>query len=168
MSRFAKVLSPGAAVALVAALLLLSRDGDGPSRPRPLPSRALPAAVHVTQLGPLPASNPVVAPQAPVAEPSCSHEDEGHGVGETGGHCCSAPTVEETREFVEQVHAEMAKLGIDASANSEFPSTPECGPVRQPTQAELEQMQREFAETEQVLRELETQSPRDPQPTARR
>ncbi|GEM_PF-6995810 len=169
MRRFLKFLSPMAVVTLAAALFLNSMGGDAPNGPHRQSSRAVRSEVLVAQRAPLPASDPRVDVQTidttgPRAEESCSHEAEGHH--------CGAPSPEDTREFVVQVQAEMAKLGIDASANPEFPSTPpggpECGPVRTPTPAEIEQMQREFAETEKVLRELETQSPRDSQPDVTR
>lgn len=176
MSGFVKLLVPSTAATLAAALLLFSIDGDGPGGPRRLSSRTAPAQVLVAKRAPLPTPDPRVDLQdpraaGPHASESCSHESDAHGHGEPGGHVCGAPTAEAQREFVEQVRGEMAKLGIDASANPDFPSTlpggPECAPVRTPTPTELERMRREFAETEQVLSELATQSPRDSQPTTR-
>ena len=177
MNGFVKLLVPSTAATLAAALLLFSSDGDGRSGPRRLSGRTAPAEVRVAQRATLPTPDPRVDLQAshaagPHASESCSHETDGHGNGEAGGHRCGAPTAEAVHEFVEQVRVEMAKLGIDASANPDFPSAlpggPECAPVRTPTPTELEQMRTEFAETEQVLSDLATQSPRDSQPPTTR
>lgn len=176
MNGFVKLLVPSTAATLVAALLLFSSDGVGPNGPRRLSGRTAPAEILVAQRAPLPTPDPRVDLQDPRADgphasESCSHGSDAHGHGESGGHVCGAPTAEAQREFVEQVRGEMAKLGIDASTNPDFPTAipggPECAPVRTPTRTELEQMRREFAETERVLSELATQSPRDSQPTTR-
>lgn len=161
MSRFVKVFVPLFVVALGAAIYLLPESPT--SSRRTAPEKSL-VSSRVTALPPA-AGRPVVAatrPQAAPAGPEATAMDD--------VDLDSPPTPAEARQFVDEVGARMARLGIDATQPPPDLRIPaeaaQNGFTVNPTPEELEKMNKVFAETEKALRNLDRETPRDSQPPA--
>ncbi len=161
MSRFVKVFVPLFVVALGAAIYLL--PGNPTMSRRTAPEKS-PVSSRPTALPPA-AGRPAVAAAGPQAAPA---GPEATGMDDVD--LDSPPTPAEARQFVDEVGARMARLGIDSTQPPPDLRIPaeaaQSGFAVDPTPKELEQMKKDFAETEKALRNLDRETPRDPQPPA--